>query len=325
MDVTRIVVFGPERRVGVLTHGVVVDVDAAHALQNRSGNPPPSRLQPFIAAGEAALEEARVVATSAVIAGDPAAVHALEDVQLHAPWARPSRIACTGGNFADHMAAAMANLTGRPMSAREAHDQARAAPPWGFFKVLDRVLGPDDPLTYPSRATQLDYEAEVAIVLASALRDASPDAAEHSIWGVTLLNDWSIRDDLGRMTPLSFNLAKNFDGAASMGPCIVVGDVALDDIEVELRVNGALRQSFNTRDMVFSFGECLAHLTRDFTFSPGDVLAGGTGVGTALDASERRADGELAPDLFLRPGDEVELFSPQIGVLRNRVVAQVAQ
>lgn len=324
MSLLRIVVFGDEARVGVMQGDRIVDVNAAHARHCRrpgADDAVPAGLAAFIAAGRPALEHAREAVARATKAGDPAVAHEAGTVRLRAPWVRRARIACAGGNFADHMADAMTNLTGRPMTAADAWTAARAAPPWGFFKVLDDVLGPGDELRHPPRATQLDYEAEAAVVLGSSVRDLRADTATDAVWGVTLMNDWSIRDDLGTPTPLSFNLAKNFDGAASLGPCIVTGGLDPHDIDVELRVNGELRQAFNTRDMIFSFGECLAHLTRDFTFAPGDVLAGGTGTGTALDASERRDDGSLAPDLFLRPGDLVELSSPQIGVLRNRVVA----
>jgi acylpyruvate hydrolase len=87
-------------------------------------------------------------------------------------------------------------------------------------------------------------------------------------------------------------------------------------------VNGERRQSFNTRDMVFSFGEYLEHLSRDFTLYPGDIISGGTAAGTAADSSELLPDGSSAPERFLKPGDLVEMSSPSIGSLRTRVVAK---
>ena len=98
-----------------------------------------------------------------------------------------------------------------------------------------------------------------------------------------------------------------------MGPCIVVGGVAIDDVQIETFVNGERRQNFNTRDMVFSFAECVEFLSRDLTLEPGDVISGGTGAGTCGDSS---------PERFLQVGDVVEIRSPQIGVLRNRIVAK---
>jgi acylpyruvate hydrolase len=91
---------------------------------------------------------------------------------------------------------------------------------------------------------------------------------------------------------------------------------------METLVNGERRQRFNTRDMVFSFGEYLEHLSRDFTLYPGDIINGGTAAGTAADSSELLPDGRSAPERFLKPGDLVEMSSPSIGALRTRVVAK---
>ena len=82
------------------------------------------------------------------------------------------------------------------------------------------------------------------------------------------------------------------------------------------------RQRFNTRDMVFTFGEYLEYLSRDFTLYPGDIISGGTAAGTAADSSELLRDGSSAPARFLKPGDRVEMNSPAIGSLRTRVVAK---
>jgi 2-keto-4-pentenoate hydratase/2-oxohepta-3-ene-1,7-dioic acid hydratase in catechol pathway len=87
-------------------------------------------------------------------------------------------------------------------------------------------------------------------------------------------------------------------------------------------LNGQLRQQFNTRGMIWSFGECLEYLTRDFTLQPGDIISGGTGLGTAIDSTPTLPDGSMAKDLFPQIGDVLELSSPLIGTLRNRIVAK---
>jgi len=139
------------------------------------------------------------------------------------------------------------------------------------------------------------------------------------VWGITLLNDWSKRDGMGSPRPMSYNVPKNFDGCTSMGPCIVVGELAAQNVDVQTCVNGQVRQAFNTRDMIFSFGEVLEYLSRDFTFVPGDVISGGTAAGTAADKTKRAPDGSRPKDLFLKPNDHVELSSPAIGSLANRI------
>ena len=89
---------------------------------------------------------------------------------------------------------------------------------------------------------------------------------------------------------------------------------------METLVNGELRQRFNTRDMVFTFGEYLEYLSRDFTLYPGDVISGGTAAGR--DSSKLLPDGSSAPERFLKPGDLVEMRAASIGSLRTRVVAK---
>jgi len=138
---------------------------------------------------------------------------------------------------------------------------------------------------------------------------------------VTLFHDWSIRDGGGVERVVSYNLQKNFDGCASMGPCIVVGELDPQNVDAETRVGGVVRQRYNTKEMIWSFGEVLEYLSQDFTFVPGDVIAGGTSAGTAADQSRRGPDGKRPLDLFLKIGDTVEVSSPQIGALANKIVA----
>ena len=106
-----------------------------------------------------------------------------------------------------------------------------------------------------------------------------------------------------------------------MGPCIVVGELDHRNVNVETRINGEVRQSYNTKEMIWSFGEVLEYLSRDFSFVSGDVIAGGTSAGTAADTSRRKTESAQSQNLFLKIGDVVELSSPQIGKLANRIVA----
>jgi 2-keto-4-pentenoate hydratase/2-oxohepta-3-ene-1,7-dioic acid hydratase in catechol pathway len=309
----------------------VVDINLAfaHYARERIGaaNPEavadervPADLGGLIARGAAGLDDARAALDHVGTTG--AASQPLSAVKLHPPAVHRPRIACAGGNYAQHAAGAQEARTGQPADLNEVYRQSRAGGPWGFWKVVDPLCGDGDPVVYPARATYFDYEAEVAVVLGKPARDLRADQADDVIWGVTLLHDWSVRNDMGPGRVLNFNLAKNFDTAVSLGPSIVVGELDPRDIEVELRINGQLRQHYNTRDMMFSFGEFLEYLSRDFTFLPGDLIAGGTGAGTAMDASRPGVDGKTLNDLFLKIGDEVAASSPRIGALRNTIVAK---
>ncbi|MBV8086973.1 MAG: fumarylacetoacetate hydrolase family protein, partial [Chloroflexi bacterium] len=167
---------------------------------------------------------------------------------------------------------------------------------------------------------RFDYEGEVAVILGQRGRDFTQAQARDAVWGITLFMDWSIRDGGGgggAARPMSFNLAKNFDGSTSMGPCIVVGEADPQAVDIRTLVNGEVRQNYSSKDMTFSFAEYLEYLSQDLTFLPGDVVSAGTGAGTAMESA--RADGGAK---FLKVGDTVEVTSPQIGSLKSRVVAK---
>lgn len=338
----KIVVFGPESRVGAIHDSrSIVDLSLAYAklLRERDGERHanelaaawvPADLARFIERGDPALDAAsRSIdhlfgrAHDQLGTRGETVVHPIETVRLHAPRPERARIACAGGNYADHHLAMAKNRPGGGKEAEQMSLQGVAASIrrsgfWGFWKVDRTCLGPGDALSYPARAKYFDYEGEAAIVIGRQGKNIRAEDWKSHVWGVTLVCDWSIRQspDTGRM---NFAMQKNFDGSCSLGPCILVGADAAN-IDVTTTVSGQRRQSFNTRDMVFSFGECLAFLSRDLTLYPGDIVSGGTGAGTAQDSSAQIADGMLSPERFLKIGDVVEVASPQIGVLRNKVV-----
>jgi 2-keto-4-pentenoate hydratase/2-oxohepta-3-ene-1,7-dioic acid hydratase in catechol pathway len=326
----RIVVFGEHQRLGALDRDQVIDLQGAYArmLRERGERDAertaearvPTRLEAFITTGDAALEAAHAAVEYAGQSDPAEIVHSAGGVKVHAPWPG-RRIACMGGNYADHLL----GMQGNPGASLESVTVAtRAVAQWGFWKVPHAVAGPGESIEYPKRAEYLDYEGEAAIVLGRRGKNISASQLGQYVWGITLLNDWSIRDapaSPGSPRPMSYNLAKNFDGSTSLGPCIVVGELDPGEVEVELRVNGKVRQRYNTRDMIFSFGEALEFLSRDFTFVPGDIISGGTGAGTAADQTRTQPGVARPKDLFLKPGDTVAVKNAAIGTLQNDVVA----
>jgi 2-keto-4-pentenoate hydratase/2-oxohepta-3-ene-1,7-dioic acid hydratase in catechol pathway len=315
----KIVVFGPQRRVGALVGETVVDLNAALARSGSQANADtrlPAQLEAFIGAGQAALDEAqRAIEYAANIGPDGAVVFRAGEVKIHAPWPG-KRIACAGGNFAAHLA----GMEGANVTLDEITRKTRDKGQWGFWKVNDVMAGPDDVVPYPKRATYLDYEGEAAIILGKRGKDIPSGKIDEYVWGVTLLNDWSTRNDPEIPHPKNYNMAKNFDMSTSLGPCIVVGELHAGDVDVQTIVNGVVRQAYNTEEMIFSFGEILEFLSQDFTFVPGDIISGGTNSGTAQDQSKPGPDGVRPKDLFLKVGDVVEVSNPKIGTLRNRIV-----
>jgi 2-keto-4-pentenoate hydratase/2-oxohepta-3-ene-1,7-dioic acid hydratase in catechol pathway len=328
----KIVTFGDQAggtRVGALAGDEIIDLNLAEPRL-------PSDLGQLIEGGRPALDLVRAVIED-VGAVSAKAKHARDAVKLIAPWPG-KRVAMAGANVALHVLEAISKdpkvwqdwlarpgeAAAVPRTIEEMTQHLRSDEQWGFWKNLAWVTDPGASLPYPRRTRHLDYEAEVAIVFAKPAKDIRASDLADYVWGVTLINDWSDRDAFGAGRSLSYNLAKNFDGSLTIGPCIVVDEVDPQNIAVTTRVNGEVRQDFNTSDMVFSFGECVEHLSRDLTFVAGDMLAGGTGAGTAADiVGPANMDQPDASKWFLQPGDTVEVSSPQIGGFINTVAQPI--
>ncbi len=320
----RIVVYGPERRVGALEGQRVIDLartyEMAEAARGRSGRTLPAGLLAFIEGGDSHVEAAGETLQYARDRDLPEqAAVPVASTTLHAPWPG-RRIACVGGNYADHMLGMMPpRADGTRMTEEEVREQERKSPSWGFWKVPAEAVGPEGEIPYPSRTRYLDFEGEAAIVIGRRVKNFGAADYRPYVFGVTLLHDGSIRDGGGPVRGLSYNLAKNFDGSTALGPSIAVGELDPEDVDVTTDVNGERRQAYNTRDMIFKWGEVLAYLSQDFTLVPGDILSGGTAKGTAADMTPRAPDGSRSTDLFLKKGDEVVVSSAHIGALRLHI------
>lgn len=233
----------------------------------------------------------------------------LDRVALEAPIPRPPRnVFCVGKNYRAH--AHEFTRSGYDSSARGAADAVPTAPVV-FTKAPETVVGPGQPIRYPEGVSeQVDYEAELAVVVGEGGRGLRREDAARHVFGYTVVNDVTARDLQARHK--QWFLGKSLDTFCPMGPWIVTAD-ELDPaagIEVRCWVNGELRQEGNTRDLVFDVPTLLATLSAGLTLQPGDVLATGTpaGVGVGFD-----------PPRFLRRGDRVRIAISGIGVLENEV------
>ena len=336
----KLVVFN-EGRLGCLQEdGSVIDLNHAYAAFKKSkgasrpyvkaASKVPSCLLGFIEEGDAGLEAAKK-AVEYVKAGNTEGprgeklIYRADEVKLHAPLpSKASRIAMAGANFYDHSANA-ARMRGRDVTVEDIKAQLEAGEyqPWGFWKMARNVVGPDREVPYPDRTQRLDYEVEVAAILGKAGKDIPEGEAMDYIYGYTILNDLSIRDGRRQPGPNGLFSAKNFDGCAPMGPCIVTADELGDPHVLKMRqwVNGELRQDSSMESIIRPFSWWISYLTMDMTFYPGDVICGGTCSGTAMDTTPR-VDGKTAPDRFLKPGDKLEAWIEKIGTLRTNIVAK---
>ncbi|HLM32096.1 MAG TPA: fumarylacetoacetate hydrolase family protein [Solirubrobacterales bacterium] len=219
----------------------------------------------------------------------------LADLELLPPIPDPDKIICIGLNYAEH--------------AREGRVEPPASPT--FFAKFRNALRPDGAaVELPATSEKIDYEAEIAFVVgrrANALSAA--DALDH-VAGYTLFNDLSARD-LQFATP-QWMPGKVFDGAAPCGPAVVTPDEAgpPDALGIALDLNGQRMQEATTGDLIFSIPDLLAYLSSLMTLEPGDVVATGTPSGVG---------GAREPRVWLKPGDEIVVSSPQLGDLRTRI------
>jgi 2-keto-4-pentenoate hydratase/2-oxohepta-3-ene-1,7-dioic acid hydratase in catechol pathway len=230
---------------------------------------------------------------------------ALADVRLRAPIA-PRKFFHTAGNFREH----------ETESKRVGWSHEIA--PWiVFFQNVDAIVGPDEPIVYPEHLTEeLDYELELAVVIAREGKWFGPEEAADYVGGYVIFNDITARDIQRReMRSGVFSFCKAIDTFCPLGPWIVTPDEVGDphDLRMELRVNGETRQVSSTRNMSPTIPEILAHYS-PLGYSAGDVVSTGTVSGVA-------GFSEDAASLYLRPGDVVEAEIERIGVLRNPVVS----
>lgn len=238
----------------------------------------------------------------------PLPTRALADVRLLAPIPDPRRdVFCVGKNYRDHVAE-----FGR--SGYDQPDRSEALPeyPVVFTKATTSVTGPfDDIESHPGVTSELDYEAELGVIIGRGGRGISRDDAFDHVWGYTIINDFTARD-LQRKHK-QWAIGKSLDTHCPMGPYAVSADEIPDvtALLVESRVNGEARQSAPVKDLIFDIPELIATLSAGITLLSGDVIATGTpaGVGIGFD-----------PPKFMVSGDVVEVSITGLGAQRNRVV-----
>jgi 2-keto-4-pentenoate hydratase/2-oxohepta-3-ene-1,7-dioic acid hydratase in catechol pathway len=232
--------------------------------------------------------------------------HALADVRLRAPIV-PKKFFHTAGNFREH-----------EEESKRVNWSHEIAPWIVFFQNVDAIVGPDEPVVYPEELTnELDYELELAVVLAKPGKWFGPEEAADYIGGYVIFNDITARDIQRReMKSGVFSFCKAIDTFCPLGPWIVTPDEIGDphDLKMELRVNGERRQESYSGNMSVTIPEILAHYSA-LGYSAGDVLSTGTVSGVA-------GFSEDAASLYLKPGDVIEAEIEKIGILRNPVISR---
>jgi 2-keto-4-pentenoate hydratase/2-oxohepta-3-ene-1,7-dioic acid hydratase in catechol pathway len=244
--------------------------------------------------------------------GEPAARSGpalkLLDVTLLAPLAHPRRnIFCVGKNYREHareFSRSGFDASGQP---------AEAIPdfPIMFTKPATTVIGPGAAIdSHRDLTRELDYEAELAVIIGRGGRGIAPADALRHVWGYTIVNDVTARDLQKRHR--QWFLGKSLDSFCPMGPWIVTADeLDAGDLDIKCWVNRELRQDANTRDLIFDIPTLIATLSAGITLEAGDIIATGTPAGVGIG---------FTPPKFIHPGDEIRIAIAGIGDLVNTVV-----
>ena len=225
--------------------------------------------------------------------------HSFADVQLGLPIPDPNKIICVGVNY---------------MNRNEEYKDGSEAPkyPSLFMRTPLSLVPHGHSVVIPHESEQLDYEGEIVLVIGKAgRRIAQADAMNH-VAGLTLMNEGSVRDWI-RHGKFNVTPGKNFDRSGSIGPWIETDLAAIDvdNMRLETRVNGELRQSDTSANMAFSFRRIVEYVSSFCSLLPGDLIATGTPTG---------AGARFDPPRWLKAGDRIEVSSPAIGMLTNWVV-----
>jgi len=219
--------------------------------------------------------------------------------RIASPVVRPSKIVCLGKNYAEH--------------AKEGRFE-NPETPLIFCKTPNALNGPFDPIVLPKSSGQVDWEVELAIIIAKEGKRIKRNDAFDYVAGYTVMNDVSGRE--AQFSDSQWFRGKSFDTFAPVGPFIVTADEISEsdvhDLKLTAIVDGVVMQNGNTRDMIFDIPAIIENISEDITLIPGDIIATGTPAGVGIFRD---------PPVVLKPGNVVECRIEKIGSIKNEVVA----
>lgn len=218
--------------------------------------------------------------------------------RLGAPLTRPSKIVCIGLNYAQHAAEAGMDVPKEPVL---------------FFKATSAIIGPFDDIMIPKGSQKTDWEVELSVVIGKKASHVEKEDVIDHIAGYVLHNDVSERAfQLERSG--QWVKGKSCDTFAPIGPFIATTDEIEDpnNLNLWLKLNGKIMQNSSTSDFIFNIQEAISHITQFMTLLPGDIISTGTPFGVGMG---------LKPELYLKPGDIVELGIEGLGTSKQNVIA----
>src|SRR5438477_9256604 len=214
---------------------------------------------------------------------------------FRAPITHPQKVIGIGLNYKDHVEEIKGQAPKQPLL---------------FGMYSNAIIGPDESIAIPPMSKQVDYEAELGVIIGRRARQVSRAASLDYVAGYTIINDVSARDL--QFSDGQWLRAKSFDTFAPMGPYLVTRNTLNDGdgLGIELRLNGKTMQKSNTRNLIFRVPDLVSYISQIMTLEVGDVIATGTPGGVGFVRN---------PQVFMKPGDVVEIEIEGIGLLRNPV------
>ena len=226
---------------------------------------------------------------------DPSLFDNEADIEYRPSVVNPEKIICVGLNYVSHV--------------EEANIQDIPKTPILFSKYGNALAAHNEVIPLPKIAEKIDYEAELVAVIGKEARDVSEEEALSYVFGYCAGNDLSARDL--QFTTSQWLLGKSLDGFAPVGPYLVTADeIDPDNLSIETKVNGDIRQSSNTKYMIFNCAKIISYISKHMTLKPGDLIFTGTPEGVIMGYPEEKQQ-------WLKPGDVVEVTIEKLGTLRN--------
>jgi 2-keto-4-pentenoate hydratase/2-oxohepta-3-ene-1,7-dioic acid hydratase in catechol pathway len=290
---------------GILSGNTIIDISSAQQLKN-----PPWDMLEILERGPDFLDTLQKTLLSKQ--ASPVKIP-LEKAKLLAPIPRPGKVLALAGNFSEHIREA--SIT-RGFKLGLSDSTRQTTVPRPFLKPSTSVIGPNEEIPWPDYSDKIDYEIELGVVIGKKIKYANPEESLAAVAGCTIVNDVSARSaafkEGRKQRPwdefYDWLNGKWADGFLPMGPYILTADEIEDmqNLDMELKVNGQTRQKANTSQMIYSVADIVSFLSHIMTLEPGDIIATGTPAGVAV-----------ATGNFLEAGDSIECSIEKLGSLAN--------
>ncbi|WP_138495279.1 fumarylacetoacetate hydrolase family protein [Paenibacillus pinistramenti] len=281
------------KQLGLVQDGQHLDLSAiAHDVHQ----PVPNTIDELISLGEEGLQSIKS-ALREIAGREPHYLLEEAEIQYLPAVNQPEKIICVGLNYLPHIQESKMEIPGFPVL---------------FSKFGNALAAHREPIKLLPAAEQVDYEAELVIIIGKEARNLSPAEALDYVYGYTIGNDLSARDL--QMRTSQWLLGKSPDQFAPTGPYLVTSaDISPSELDISCTVNGSVRQASNTRNMIFNCEYLISYISSHLTLKPGDLIFTGTPEGVMLGVPEEDQE-------WLKPGDEVEVRIEGLGVLKNTFI-----